>query len=115
MVTAFKQEYKIYNKTKIYASLAVEALFFKPNIKVNSNGTTSGFLVGPEIDKKQFKIFSKDIENFTKFIQKNWQNIVRAGFVFQLNPINHFYKFIILHIIPHSNGKTDSKTIEILY
>lgn len=62
MVTAFKQEYKIYNKTKIYASLAVEALFFKPNIKVNSNGTTSGFLVGPEIDKKQFKIFSKDIE-----------------------------------------------------
>ena len=115
IVTTFKQEYKIFNKTKIYASLAVDALFFKPNIKVNSNGTTSGFLVDPKIDKKQFKIFSKDIENFTKFIQKNWQNIVRAGFVFQLNPLNHFYKSIILHIIPHSNGKANSKTIEILY
>ena len=52
IVTAFKPDYKMFNKTKIYASLAVDTLFFKPNIKVNSNGTTSGFLFDPKIDKK---------------------------------------------------------------
>ena len=115
IIQNYKSENEIISKDKIYASLAVDALFFKPNVKVKTDGTTSGFTQEIEISKKQFNSFSKDIENFSKFIQENWHLIVRAGFVFQLNPLKNEYKSIILHIIPHSNGKSNSNIINTLF
>ena len=115
IITCYKTENNISSKNKLYASLAVDALFFKPDVKIKANGKTSGFLNNNPITKRQFNSFSKDIESFAKFIQENWNNIIRAGFVFQLNPLKNNCNSIVLHIIPHSNGKANSNIIETLY
>lgn len=42
IISEFKQQYQIVNTQKIYASLAVDALYFKPDVKVNQNGIITG-------------------------------------------------------------------------
>ena len=115
IITNYKNENAITNQNKIYASLAVDALFFKPDVQVNVDGTTSGFLENPKLDKKQINSFRRNIETFSIFIQNNWKNIIRAGFVYQVNPFQMNNKSIVLHVIPHTNGKANLKIIEILY
>lgn len=66
--------------------MAVDALFFKPDVQVNVDGTTSGFLENPKLDKKKINSFRRNIETFSIFIQNNWKNIIHAGFVYQVNP-----------------------------
>ena len=40
----FKEENNINSKQKIYVSLAVDVLFFKPDIKITSKGIVSVFI-----------------------------------------------------------------------
>ena len=41
--------------------------------------------------------------------------IIKAGFVFQINPFNSLYRPIVLHIIPSVNGKANKNIIDTLY
>lgn len=49
------------------------------------------------------------------FIKNNWNFIIKAGFVFQLNPLLCIYKPLVLHIIPSTNGKANIHIVEMLY
>lgn len=41
--------------------------------------------------------------------------IIKAGFVFQINPFNSLYRPIVLHIISSVNGKANKNIIDTLY
>ena len=55
----FKEENDINSKQKIYASLAVDALFFKPDIKITSKGIVSGFINEVSLKKKILNYLQK--------------------------------------------------------
>ena len=93
----------------------MDALYFKSDVKVNSKRIVTGFLSENKIDKKEYALFSKDIESFISFVKKNWNNIIKAGFVFQIYPLKVEYKPIVLNITPSSHGKANSSIIETLY
>lgn len=115
MIKNYKLENNITSKDKIYVTLAVDALYFKPDVHINSKGIVTGFLDNNQIKKKEFDTFSKDINSFIEFIKNNWNNIIKAGFVFQINPLKVSLKPIVLNITPSSNGKANSSIIDMLF
>lgn len=54
----YKNEILIFIQNKAYASLAVDALFFKPDAKVHLDGSTSGFIENPKLYKPNIKASS---------------------------------------------------------
>ena len=94
--------------------MAVDALFFKPDIKVSVNGV-QGFSKEILVDKKTFSSFQANIEYFIKFVRNNWDKVIRSGYVFQINPLCFGYKPIVIRIYPSSNGKANNKIISKLY
>lgn len=44
--------------TKVYTSLAVDALFFKSNLIIKKDGITTGLLESCQVDQKTFNLFS---------------------------------------------------------
>ena len=115
IISSYKENYKIINTTKIYAALAVDALFFKPDVTVDSTGITSGFENEIQLSKKEYTLFSRDLNSFTKFIKSNWYNIIKSGFVFQMNPLHENLRPIVLYIHPSCNGKSNPLIIDMLY
>ena len=85
ILVKYKKENKILSKQN-FCCKAVDALFFKPDVQIDSNGIVSGMNKEYELGKKTFSLFSRDVKSFTNFIQKNWRSIIKSGFVFQLNP-----------------------------
>lgn len=114
IIVEYKKENKILSKQN-FCCKAVDALFFKPDVQIDSNGIVSGMNKEYELGKKAFSLFSRDVKSFTNFIQKNWRSIIKSGFVIQLNPFLKIYKPIVLLIIPKPRGKADSEIVNILF
>ena len=89
--------------------------FFIPNLKVGLDGIVSGMVNDLTIEKKEFSLFSRDLNSFVNFIIANWNKIIKSGFVFQLNPLHSQFKPIVLHIKATSTGKANEEIISLLY
>ena len=115
IIKFYKEENKIVNKEKIYGCLAVDALFFKPDIKIDRNGIVYGMNENIELSKGTYMMFSRNFDTFIEFVRSNWKKILKACFVFQFNPLSCRFKPIVLHIKPCSNGKANDFIINCLY
>lgn len=114
MIINYRRENSLIGTTKLYCCLAVDALFFRPDISVGPNGV-KGFLKDIQIDKKKFTQYSNDIDYFISFVKQNWSILVKSGFVFQINPLFYQFKPFVIHIIPSSHGKAGKAIIDKLY
>ena len=114
MLVQYKMENGISGQDTIYCTLAVDALYFRPDIKISPKGV-EGFSKDIEISKKDFNKFANDIEYFMSFLKANWKDIIRSGFVFQMNPLDVSYKPIVVFIYPSKNDKANNSIIQKLY
>lgn len=114
MILKFKKDNSITGDAKTYCCLSVDALFFRIDIKIGPNGV-EGFITEMQIEKKDISSFQSNIEYFISFVMKNWGNIVKAGFVFQINPLLFPIKPLVIHIVPSAHGKANNQIIEKLY
>ena len=104
------------NKTeKIDVCLAVDALYFDPELKVNEKGEISGMFSKTKLSRKILNIFTKSPKNLENFLTLNSKNIVHAGFVFQVQPFDIALKPFVIHIFPSTNGKSNEDVIELLH
>ena len=62
IIVEYKKENKILSTQKIFCCLAVDALFFKPDVQIDSNGIVSGMNKEYELGKKTFSLFSRDVK-----------------------------------------------------
>ena len=114
MLIRYKTDNNIIGQDKLYCALAVDALYFRPDIKINQKGV-QGFSKDIEIKKTDFNRFSHDIDHFMSFVKSNWKDIIRSGFVYQINPLHVRYKPIVVFIYPSTNGKANNLIIQKLY
>lgn len=114
MIVNYKRENSIISTSKLYCCLAVDALYFKPDIKVGPNGV-QGFLEDIHVGQKEFSLYSHDIDFFISFVRENWSKVIRSGFVFQINPLFVQFKPFVIHIIQSSHGKASKSIIDMLY
>ena len=117
IINSYKEKYKIPKSTTIDACLAVDALYFKPDVTITEDGEISGILYENSkvtVSDKAFAMFSEDPSELEKFLAVNSNAILRAGFVFQVQPYDISLKPFVIHIKPSVNGKAGEEIVNIL-
>lgn len=99
----------------ILACLAVNAIYFSPNVVLNKNSTFDGLIFDKVdeilISKIIFKNFLRNPNEFRDFLNLNANKIVKAAFVFQVQPYDPSYNTFIVYIKPACNGKANDEII----
>ncbi|KAK8842039.1 hypothetical protein M9Y10_026256 [Tritrichomonas musculus] len=57
IISDFKQKFQINNVTKVYGSLAVDALFFKPDMRILKEGEATGMISTCNVGRKHITYF----------------------------------------------------------
>ena len=117
IINSYKEKYKIPKSLTIEACLAVDALYFKPDVTITEDGEISGLQfenAKVSISDKTFAMFSEDPSEMEKFLAVNSNAILRAGFVFQVQPYDISLKPFVIHIKPSVNGKAGEEIVDIL-
>ena len=118
LVNLWKEKNGISKSENIDACLAVDALYFKPDFKITEDDCVSGYGITDELKKTlpsgTFKLFDKSPSALQAFLELNWDRIIKAGFVFQIQPYNVLYKPFVFHIKPSPNGKASEEIVELL-
>ena len=65
--------------------------------------------------KNFFNNFSKSPSSFQTFLDLNWSKIIKASFVFQIQPYDLRYKPFFVFIRPSPNGKVSAEIVDLLY
>ena len=119
LVNMWKEKHGISKSENIDACLAVDALYFKPDFKISENDCISGAAFNEDIKgslpEGSFSHFDNSPSALQAFLELNWDRIVKAGFVFQIQPYNVRYKPFVVHIKPSPNGKASDEIVELLY
>ncbi len=118
VINLWKEKNHIPKSLEIKACLAVDAIFFKPEFKITVENAISGLQNGENdivLPKDTFTHFSQSPSSFKTFIELNWSKIIKAGFVFQIQPYNMQYKTFVVHIFPSINGKGSQEIIDMLF
>ena len=87
-------------------------------MKISSSGEVTG--VDPstaktKISNKAFKLFSKDPSELERFIKANSNDLLKTGFVFQIQPYDVTLKPFVIHVFPTVNGKANETIVSLLH
>ncbi|KAK8841703.1 hypothetical protein M9Y10_015781 [Tritrichomonas musculus] len=115
IVDIYKEHNHISKSNTIHACLAVDAIYFSPNVVLNKNSTFDGLIFDKDdeilISKNIFKNFLRNPNEFRDFLNLNANKIVKAAFVFQVQPYDPSYNNFIVYIKPACNGKANEEII----
>ena len=113
VVDIWKEKRNIPPSKKIAACLAVDAVFFKPEVKISVDKCVKGILLTSSEVAETAKI--ENYQDMKLFLQKHWQSVIKSGFVFQVQPYLLQYKPFVVHIKPASNGKASEDIVNLLH
>ena len=78
-------------------------------------GMDTGAMKKTIIPEDAYKTFTESPEVFESFIRLNYDQVIKAGFVFQIQPYTLDLKPFIVHVYPSANGKANDTIISLLY
>ncbi len=103
---------------KLTACLAVDALYFTPEVKIDENNIIQGFLFSDKeksnLPKNLNQKFTKQPKLFEAFVSRYFKKIIKAGFVFQLQLYDATFPTCVIHIEPSIDGKSNQKIVDLL-
>ena len=114
LISLYREKNELKGSDSIDACLAVDAIAFTQDVKVSADGKITG-LKQETSSSKLFKMFTKDVTQFQKFLDANSEDLIRAGFVFQIQPYDVRLEPFIIHVEATVNGKANQKIVEILH
>jgi len=119
IVSLYKENSALSKSESIDACLSVDAIYFTPDVTLTDEAVFTGIdTKGPQallIPPDVFKILSADIKSFDHFLQLQYENIIKAGFVFQIQPYDPRYQSFVVHILPSSSGKSNERVVDLLH
>ena len=119
VVDIWKSKHFVPSRVSIDACLAVDALYFKPDAEITVENCISGTAFPNELKNAMpvnpFKFFTEDPNSLQNFLELNWDKIIKAGFVFQVQPYNVLRKPFIVHVKPSANGKANEEIVALLH
>ena len=115
IVDIWKDHNHISKSNTIFACLAVDAIYFTPNVELNKDSVFNGLIFSQDdeiiISKNIFKNFLKNPNDFQNFLSLNADKIIKAAFVFHVQPYNPIYNNFVVHIKAAVNGKANDEII----
>ena len=119
IVDNYKAKSGIQASETIDACLAVDAICFYPDVKITKNSEIYGLEYDELMQKftpnNLYTLFTENPEVLEKFINLNYESMIKSAFVFQIQPYNVEMKPFIVHVLPTANGKANEATISILH
>ena len=118
VVTHYKTVCQIPKSEKIAACCAVDALYFTPEASISKSEEISGMTFSEkemtEMPKNLVKNIIKKPILFEAFVSRYFKKVIKAAFVFQLQPFDQKYQNCVLHIKPTTDGKAYSDIVDVL-
>lgn len=115
----WKEKSGISKSETIHCCLSVDAIYFTPNVEIYQDSIFSGLIFKKDdeflISKNTFKNFRKNPNDFQVFLNLNSDMIIRAAFVFQVQPFNIKYSSFVVHVEPAINGKANQTIVDMLF
>ena len=118
LIDMFRSRNNINKSQNVDVCLAVDALTFTPDVQIKPNGEIIGMndqAAKRSISKKCHSVFANDTSEFEKFLKLNSDQLIKAGFVFQIQPYNIMLKPFVIHVHPTVNGKSNDKIVSLLH
>lgn len=119
IVDLWKTKHNISKSINLSACLSVDALYFKPDARITIDNCIEGNAFTEELKNKlpsnAFKYFTENPSSLQEFVDLNWEKLVKAAFVFQIQPYDIKYKPFVVHIKPAANGKANEAIVELLH
>ena len=97
------------------AIISVDAVSVTPSNKILKDGTITGLLHNYNISEDELPFIKNSYQKFEELLLNYSKNIVKAAFVFQLQPINHSIPCLLIHVIPANSGKANPSIVSRLY
>ena len=118
IVENYKKKAEISASDPIDACLAVDAICFSADVKITENCEVYGIEIDESMQKftpdNLFSLFTENPDVLEKFINLNYESMIKSAFVFQIQPYNIKMKPFIVHIYPSANGKANETIVSIL-
>ena len=115
IIDIWKENNRIPKSLTIHACLAVDAIYFTPNVEISKDSVINGMIFSKDdeilISKNIFKTFYEKPKEFQNFLSLNANKIIKAAFVFQVQPYNPIYNNFIIHIKAACNGKANDDIV----
>ena len=119
IVNNYREKCGIEKGKSIAACLSVDAICFSPDVKISQESEIFGIEFNEELKKftpdNLYSMFTEDPKALDMFIELNFDSIIKAGFVFQIQPYDVKYKPFVVHVLPAPNGKASTTVVEILH
>lgn len=110
----YRKKENISNSEIIDVILAVDAISFNPNVKIDSKGFVKGLIQDEKISDSDLIKFERNFSAFEEFVKKNKYSIITNAFVYQAQPISPNYHSFVVHMSPSSQGKGTDREVSLL-
>ena len=118
-ITKWKSKYSINPKEPIDACLSVDALFFKPDVTIKEGNIIEGMELSDiekaRLPKNTAKLFTDNPSLFSEFVVSNFKKVLKAAFVFQLQPYDIRFKVCVVYIKEDTSGKSCDDIVHNLF
>lgn len=118
IINHYKTVINVKKSDKLTACLAVDALYFTPEVKIDENNIIQGFRFS---DKEKANLpnnlnlkFTKQPKLLEAFVLRYFKRIIKAGLVFQLLLYDASFPTCVIHIEPSIDGKSNEKIVDLL-
>lgn len=96
------------------AILAVDACSVTPSLALYSNQTIISFTSKYQITKEQLELVSSNNMVFEEWLRMNSHLMIKALFVFQVQPLSPSIEPFYVHVFPSNNGKANEHILFLL-
>ena len=113
IILNYKKENNITGKLKVV--LAVDAISFTPVVKITDQGFIHGFIKDENLNKVELRKLNEKYSQFEKYISSmHSSSVIKASFVYQVQPISPLYRWFVVHIDVSTQGKATNYQVELL-
>lgn len=109
LLNAYRKNLNISDSHRVDGIISVDAVSLFPYHKFLNNNTLSGFLFNENFSTD----FSKDLQSsyslFENYLFNNSNKTIKAGFVYQFQPLDLKYPVFLIHLFPWHCGKANNE------
>lgn len=100
LLNAYRKNLNISDSYRVDGIISVDAVSLFPYHKFLNNNTLSGFLFNENFSTDFSKDFQTSYSLFENYLFNNSNKTIKAGFVYQFQPLNLKYPVFLIHLFP---------------
>ena len=114
ILNSYRKKENLSESDIIKVILAVDAISFKPLLKIDDNGTVIGTVKKEILSNSELLSLNNNFTAFEEFVKQRKHALITDAFVFQAQPILAVHSSFVVHVFPSTQGKGTDREVELL-